>query len=202
MERFEHLSMVAFLILGLAMVRLMTNLTSLIAKNMIHNKNEDGVKFYWVHSVICFITFFTIVIFWWSCYPLNNLDYFPDEGWNLFTFLLFLTVPLLMFMICEVVLPQDHTGQYPDLYDYYYQNHKVIIGLAWTLQVGLISNLFVFYQGELYSLKIIGRFILLFVMLPMVFSNNKRLHEIGMGIFFIGFIYTIVKYHIYTDVLQ
>ena len=30
MERFEHLSMVAFLILGLAMVRLMTNLTYLM----------------------------------------------------------------------------------------------------------------------------------------------------------------------------
>ena len=202
MERFEHLSMVAFLILGLAMVRLMTNLTSLIAKNMIHNKNEDGVKFYWVHSVICFITFFMIVLFWWTCYPLNNLDYFPDEGWNLFTFWLFLTVPLLMFMLCEVVLPQDHTGQYPNLYDYYYQNHKVIVGLAWTLQVGLIANHFVFFQGELYSLKVLGRVIMLFVMLPMVFSNNKRLHEIGMGIFFIGFIYTIVKYHIYTDVLQ
>ena len=36
------------------------------------------------------------------------------------------------------------------------------------------------------------------IKLPMVLSNNKRLHEIGMGIFFIGFIYTIVKYHIYT----
>ena len=202
MERFEHLSMVAFLILGLGMVRLMTNLTSLIAKNMIHNKNENGVKFYWVHSVICFITFFMIVLFWWTCYPLNNLDFFPDEGWNLFTFLLFLTVPLLMFMICEVVLPQDHTGQYPNLYDYYYQNHKVIVGLAWTLQVGLIANHFVFFQGELYSLKVLGRVIMLSVMLPMVFSNNKRLHEIGMGIFFIGFIYTIVKYHIYTAVLQ
>ena len=202
MERFEHLSMVAFLILGLAMVRLMTNLTSLIAKNMIHNKNENGVKFYWVHSVICFITFFMIVLFWWTCYPLNNLDFFPDEGWNLFTFLLFLTVPLLMFMLCEVVLPQDHTGQYPNLYDYYYQNHKVIVGLAWTLQVGLIANHFVFFQGELYSLKVLGRVIMISVMLPMVFSNNKRLHEIGMGIFFIGFIYTIVKYHIYTAVLQ
>ena len=202
MERFEHLSMVAFLILGLAMVRLMTNLTSLIAKNMIHNKNENGVKFYWVHSVICFITFFMIVLFWWTCYPLNNLDYFPDEGWNLFTFWLFLTVPLLMFMLCEVVLPQDHTGQYPNLYDYYYQNHKVIVGLAWTLQVGLIANHFVFFQGELYSLKVLGRVIMISVMLPMVFSNNKRLHEIGMGIFFIGFIYTIVKYHIYTAVLQ
>ena len=45
MERFEHLAMVAFLILGLALVRLMINLTSLLAKNTIHNKNEDGVKF-------------------------------------------------------------------------------------------------------------------------------------------------------------
>ena len=45
MERFEHLSMVAFLILGLAMVRLMTNLTYLMAKNTLHNK-EEKVKFY------------------------------------------------------------------------------------------------------------------------------------------------------------
>jgi len=72
------------------------------------------------------------------------------------------------------------------------------IGLAWTLQVCLIGNLFVFFHGELYSLKVLGRVIMLSVMLPMVLSNNKRLHEIGMGIFFIGFIYTIVKYHIYT----
>ena len=60
-----------------------------------------------------------------------------------------------MFMICEVVAPQDHTGQAPNLYDYYYQYHKVILGLAWTLQVCLIANLFVFFQGELYSLKVL-----------------------------------------------
>ena len=197
MERFEHLAMVAFLILGLAMVRLMTNLTSLMAKNTIHNKKEE-VKFYWPHSVFCFITFFTSILFWWTCYPLNNLDYFPDEGWNLFTYLLFLSVPFLFFMICEVVAPQElAVGQSLDLREYYYRYHRVILGLAWTLQVCLIGNLFVFFHGELYSLKVLGRLIMLTVMAPMVLSNNKRLHEIGMGIFFIGFIYTIVKYHIY-----
>ena len=197
MERFEHLAMVAFLILGLAMVRLMVNVTSLMAKNTIHNKKEE-VRFYWPHSVFCFITFFTIILFWWTSYPLNNLTYFPDEGWNLFTYLLFLSVPFLFFMICEIVAPQEQTGQLLDLREYYYKYHRVILGLAWTLQVCLIGNLFVFFQGELYSLKVLGRVIMLSVMLPMVLSNNKRLHEIGMGIFFIGFIYTIVKYHIYT----
>ena len=199
MERFEHLAMVAFLILGLAMVRLMVNVTSLMAKNTIHNKKEE-VRFYWPHSVFCFITFFTIILFWWTSYPLNNLTYFPDEGWNLFTYLLFLSVPFLFFMICEIVAPQEHAGQLLDLREYYYKYHRVILGLAWVLQVCLIGNLFVFFQGELFSLKVLGRLIMLSVMAPMVLSNNKRVHEIGMGIFFVGFIYTIVKYHIFVQI--
>ena len=198
MERFEHLAMVAFLILGLAMVRLMVNVTSLMAKNTIHNKKEE-VRFYWPHSVFCFITFFTIILFWWTSYPLNNLTYFPDEGWNLFTYLLFLSVPFLFFMICEIVAPQEHTGKILDLREYYYKYHRVILGLAWTLQVCLIGNLFVFFHGELLSLKVLGRFIMLAVMAPMVISDNKRVHEIGMGVFFVGFIYTIIKYHIFIQ---
>ena len=199
MERFEHLAMVAFLILGLAMVRLMVNVTSLMAKNTIHNKKEE-VRFYWPHSIFCFITFFTIILFWWTSYPLNNLTYFPDEGWNLFTYLLFLSVPFLFFMICEIVAPQEHSGQLLDLREYYYKYHRVTLGLAWALQVCLIGNLFVFFQGELFSLKVLGRLIMLSVMAPMVISNNKRVHEIGMGVFFVGFIYTIVKYHIFVQI--
>ena len=40
MERFEHLSMVTFLILGLALVRLMTSYGSLFARNVIANEYE------------------------------------------------------------------------------------------------------------------------------------------------------------------
>jgi len=217
MERFEHLAMVAFLILGLAMVRLMTNMTSLIAKDIIAEEIEkdydkeksdelekkydcSNVEFYWPHTAFCFITFFTIILFWWTCYPLNDLSYFPDEGWNLFTYLLFLAVPFLMFMICEVVAPQDHAGKNVNLKLYYFRFHRVILGLAWTLQVFLIGNLFVFFHGELYSLKVLGRLIMLCVMLPMVIWKNQRLHEWGMAIFFVGFIYTIIKYHIFAPV--
>ena len=197
MVAFSHLSMIAFVILGLSMVRLMINFSALLAKNY-NDDGDDDVKFYWPHTAFSFITFFTIILFWWTSYPLRDLTYYPNEGWNLFTFLLYLSVPFLFFMVSEVVAPQDHEGKAYDLQEYYYKNHKVILGLAWTLQVCLIGNLFVFFHGELYSLKVLGRVIMLSVMLPMVLSNNKRLHEIGMGIFFIGFIYTIVKYHIYT----
>ena len=198
MVAFSHLSMIAFVILGLSMVRLMINYSSLLAKNYNDDPNDD-VFFYWPHTAFSFITFFTIILFWWTSYPLRDLTYYPNEGWNLFTFLLYLSVPFLFFMVSEVVAPQDHEGKAYDLQEYYYKNHKVILGLAWTLQVCLIGNLFVFFHGELYSLKVLGRFIMLAVMAPMVISDNKRVHEIGMGVFFVGFIYTIIKYHIFIE---
>ena len=194
---FSHLSMIAFVILGLSMVRLMINFSALLGKNYNEDPGDD-VIFFWPHTAICFITFFTIILFWWTSYPLRDLTYYPNESWNLFTFLLYLSVPFLFFMVSEVVAPQDHEGKAYNLREYYYDNHKVILGLAWVLQVCLLANLFVFFKGELNSLKVLGRIVLLFVMAPMVFSMNKRLHEIGMGIFFVGFIYTIVKYHIYA----
>ena len=197
MVAYSHLSMIAFVILGLSMVRLMINYSSLLAKNYNDNPDDD-VIFYWPHTAISFITFFTLILFWWTSYPLRDLTYYPNESWNLFTFLLYLSVPFLFFMVSEVVAPQDHEGKAYNLRENYYDNHKVILGLAGVLQDCLLANLFVFFKGELNSLKVLGRIVLLFVMAPMVFSMNKRLHEIGMGIFFIGFIYTIIKYHIYT----
>ncbi len=199
MVAYSHLSMIAFVILGLSMVRLMINYSALLAKN--HNDDpSDDVIFYWPHTAICFITFFTIILFWWTSYPLRDLEYYPNESWNLFTFLLYLSVPFLFFMVSEIVAPtlEQHKEKEVNLREYYYHNHRVILGLAWILQVCLLANLFVFFQGELVSLKVIGRVLMLVIMLPMVISSNKIIHEIGMGIFFVGFIYTILKYHIYA----
>ena len=198
MVAYSHLSMIAFVILGLSMVRLMINYSSLLAKNY-NDSPDDDVYFYWPHTAISFITFFTIILFWWTSYPLRDLAYYPNEGWNLFTFLLYLTVPFIFFMVSEVVAPQpeSYKDKSVNLREYYYDNHKVILGLAWILQVMLLANLFVFFQGEVASLKVVGRVIMLCVMTPMVFSSNKRVHEVGMGIFLAGFIYTILKYHIY-----
>ena len=198
MIAYTHLSMIAFVILGLSMVRLMIAFSTLLSKN--HNDDpDDDVFFYWPHTAISIITFFTIILFWWTAYPLRDLNYFPNSGWNLFTFLLYLSAPFLFFMVSEVVVPNPESYENKELKlkDYYYKHHKVILGLALALQCCLLANLFVFFKGELVSLKVAGRVLMLVLMTPMIFSSNKRLHEIGMTVFFLGFIYTIIKYHIY-----
>ena len=198
MIAYTHLSMIAFVILGLSMVRLMIAFSTLLSKN--HNDDpDDDVFFYWPHTAISIIPFFTIILFWWTSYPLRDLNYFPNSGWNLFTFLLYLSAPFLFFMVSEVVVPNPESYENKELKlkDYYYKHHKVILGLALALQCCLLANLFVFFKGELVSLKVAGRVLMLVLMTPMIFSSNKRLHEIGMTVFFLGFIYTIIKYHIY-----
>ena len=199
MPAFTHLSMVGFLILGLSMVRLLITLAALLHQNTNDTKDDD-VIFYWPHTLFCFITFFTIILFWWTSYPLRDITYFPNESWNLFTFLLYLSVPFLFFLVTEVIAPQNNDGKALDLKEYYYKYHRVILGLAWVLQACLIGNLFVFFGGELMSLKVFGRVLMLCIMTPMVISSNQKVHEIGMSIFFIGFIYTIIKYHIFMAV--
>ena len=198
MIAYTHLSMIAFVILGLSMVRLMIAFSTLLSKN--HNDDpDDDVFFYWPHTAISIITFFTIILFWLTSYPLIELNYFPNSGWNLFTFLLYLSAPFLFFMVSEVVVPNPESYENKELKlkDYYYKHHKVILGLALALQCCLLANLFVFFKGELVSLKVAGRVLMLVLMTPMIFSSNRRLHEIGMTVFFLGFIYTIIKYHIY-----
>lgn len=194
---FGHISTVAFLILGFAFVRIMTSMTSLIAINK--SDSKEHVKFYWPHTIFTFITVFTMILFWWTATPLQDVNYYPDSDWNLFTYILFLAVPMLMFLIAEVVIPYNHDNKSVDLETYYYKYHKVILGLAWVLQLFLIANFFAFYnEGDILSAKVIGRVAMLCIMLPMVLYPNKRIHEIGMSIFFLGFIYTILKYHVFV----
>ena len=59
---------------------------------LVENKDNTlkKVNFYWLHNILVLITFLTIIIFWWNVYPLNNLDFMPDNKWNLFSYFLFL----------------------------------------------------------------------------------------------------------------
>ena len=212
MERFEHLSMVTFLILGLALVRLMTSYGSLFARNVIANEHKGDsnnsdyirentltkVNFYWLHNILVLITFLTIIIFWWNVYPLNNLDFMPDNKWNLFSYLLFLLGPFIFFMLCDIIVPSNRDNIEINLKIYYYKHTKLIIGLCILLQISFLINLLFFFQEDISSTKCIGRIALIIMMTPLFFSKNEKIHQSVISIFFIGFVYTVLKYHIYS----
>ena len=156
------------------------------------------MNFYWLHNILVLITFLTIIIFWWNVYPLNNLDFMPDNKWNLFSYFLFLLGPFIFFMLCDIIVPSNRDNIEIDLKIYYYKHNKLIIGLCILLKISFLINLLFFFQEDISSTKCIGRIVLIIMMTPLFFSKNEKIHQSVISIFFIGFIYTVLKYHIYS----
>jgi len=195
-ERFEHLSMVVFLVLGLGLVKLMTAFGSVMSGNI--SAREEGrqpVPFYWVHSLLLTMVFIGMVVFWWNAYPLNNVDFMPDEKWNLFLYLLFLCSPITYFLMSDVLMPKSSEAAKFGLKKHYYDNCRLLMGLSMLLQLFSLLNLLVFFNDDISSPRCIGRLVLLGLLTPLLFSKNERLHQSIMTIFFLGFLYSMFKYH-------
>ena len=191
--------MVVFLILGLGLVRLMTSFGSVMSNNITARASgRTKVQFYWVHSLLMIMVFIGMVVFWWNAYPLNDTAFMPDRRWNLFLYLLFLCSPVTYFLMSDVLMPRSTDDQSTNLKVHYYDNFQVLIGLAMLLQVFSLLNLLVFFDDTISSARCIGRLALLAVLTPLLVSKNERLHQAVMSLFFAGFLYTLLKYHLHA----
>ena len=122
----------------------------------------------------------------------------PDNKWNLFSYFLFLLGPFIFFMLCDIIVPSNRDSLEINLRIYYYKHTKLIIGLCILLQISFLINLLFFFQEDIYSTKCIGRIALIMMLIPLFFSKNEKIHQPVISIFFIGFVYTVLKYHIYS----
>ena len=198
MDRFEHLSMVVFLILGLGLVKLMTSFGAVMSSNITGRETgRQPIKFYWVHSLLLIMVFTGMVVFWWNAYPLNDVSLMPDAKWNLFLYLLFLCSPVTYFLISDVLMPKasELTEAGGDLKGHYYNNCKVLMGLSILLQLFSLLNLLVFFKEDPASPQCVGRVVLLGLLTPLLFTKSERWHKSVMSLFFVGFLYSMFKYH-------
>ena len=199
MARFEHLSMVIFVILGLGMVMLLTSAGGALGRNVTRKAGEPApVRFYWPHNLMMGMIFTGMMVFWWNAYPLNDLELWPDERWNLGLYLLFLFSPVLYYLIGDVLMPRHVKGNRIDLKQHYYANHRLLFSLTELLQIFSVINLLVFFDESITSTKVIGRIALILLLAPLLFTKNERVHYTVTIIFFFGFVYSLMKYHFYV----
>jgi hypothetical protein len=196
MDRFEHLSMVVFLILGIGLVKLMTSFGAVMSRNLTARaEGREPARFYWVHSLFMGMVFTGMIVFWWNAYPLNDTAFMPDDEWNLFIYLLFLCSPMAYFLVSDVLMPKDAGAGGLSLRDYYYKNSTLLIGLCLLLQVLSLVNLLVFFNDVITSSRCLGRVALIVMLTPLMFSKKEALHKTVMCVFFLGFLYSLFKYH-------
>lgn len=111
MSRFEHLSVLISIILGLGIAQLLTNVHGIV-------QARPRVRSYWLAWVWAGLIFVAQVEWWWSSFGFQDL---PLEHWTFFYFLFILLSPVTLYLAAASALPDAVPGASVDLRAFYYR---------------------------------------------------------------------------------
>ncbi|MGB8520196.1 MAG: hypothetical protein WCD38_08545 [Candidatus Tumulicola sp.] len=110
MTPFDYLTVLVSIVIGLAIANVLTRLSVVITA-------RERVDFYWPPVAWAIWLFFVAVQHWWAQWSVRH-----TREWNFGTFCLELAVPVLLFFISALVLPEREENGRLDLGEWYFHN--------------------------------------------------------------------------------
>ena len=123
MDEFNYLSVLVSIILGLGITQLLTGIGRLL-------QNRDRVKLYWPTIASVLILLVVHVLVWWTLFELR-----AESEWTFPGFLAVLLLPILLYLLSALALPDFGDAVADDLRQHYYANSRWFFSL-WFLLVG------------------------------------------------------------------
>jgi hypothetical protein len=121
MNAFEYLNVLISIILGLAIAKILTGLATVITA-------RERVDFYWPPVVWAIWIFFVSAQHWWAAWGLQ----FTKE-WTFLDFSLLLLVPVDLFLLSALVLPEREEDGKLDLGEWFARNRVWFFGIMFFL---------------------------------------------------------------------
>ncbi len=113
MSAFDYLTILTSIVLGLAIASVLTRLATVITA-------RERVDFYWPPVAWGIWLFFLCVQHWWAQWSVRH-----SHAWSFGTFWLQLLLPVDLFMLSALVLPErESAGGKIDLGQWYFHNRK------------------------------------------------------------------------------
>jgi hypothetical protein len=152
------------IIIGLSVAEILSGLTDSLTR-------KKGRKFSWIYTTISVGIFLILIQVWWESWELKL-----ENQWAFPHLLLFLSIPVLLFIISRILNPgRDYSGS---LDDYYFDNASKI----WILLgIGLIiGNTFrtILYGSKLFIIDNLNADPMLIICIVLGISTKKVLHKI------------------------
>jgi hypothetical protein len=122
LDQFNYLTVLVSIILGLGMTQLLTGIGRML-------QNRDRVVLYWpaIGSVLNLLIAHVLV--WWTLFELR-----AHAEWTFPGFLSVLLLPILLYLLSALALPDFGDTVADDLRQHYYANSRWFFGL-WVLVV-------------------------------------------------------------------
>ncbi len=171
MSAFEYTSVLASIIIGLALVDILVSLNRLI-------RSGGAVKWHWAAPLAAVFVVLTLIQIWWSLYRPQ------DTGITIGQFLPLFVELVILFLLAAAALPDDVPADGVDLKAYYHRNGPYFWGLftaalGWLLLVEVIENamngVLLAFMGQ----RVID-FVVLGVFISLVFVRRLWWHAIAI----------------------
>jgi hypothetical protein len=132
---------------------------------------RDRVRLYWVHSCWIALTFIAYVVTWFSLWR-----YEQHAPWTVLQALLLLCLPILLYLISHLAVPELEDERTHDLREYYFRHARWIQGLLLAaLVVGVLAQFVIEGRPDFSGARGV-RAAMALVLLPGIVSLNPRLH--------------------------
>jgi hypothetical protein len=161
---FEFLLALYAIVAGLGVSLLVTSVGQMI-------EARDRIRLYWVHGCWIALTFVGHVVSWFTIWRFH--DHAP---WTVLQALLLLSVPILLYLISHLAVPDLEDDRIHDMRVYYFRHARWTQGLLLGVVVaGTLSHFVIEDSFDLSGARGIRASIAL-ILLPGIVSLNPRLH--------------------------
>jgi hypothetical protein len=125
---FDYLTVLVSIVLGLAITNVLTRLATLIT-------TRHRVDFYWPPVAWAIWIFFISVQHWWAQWSVRH-----SQQWNFGSFWLEILVPVVLFLMSALVLPEREEDGRLDLGRWYFHNRAWFFALLCALPLLSIAE--------------------------------------------------------------
>jgi hypothetical protein len=130
------------------------------------------LRLYWVHCVLILVAFVGQVIAWFSLWQ------FADHApWTVADTLILLSIPLLLYLVSHLIVPELDDGLVHDMRESYYRHARWIHGLLFAVAlISLCGEAYILGHLELTPPRLL-RIGFAAVLLPGVLTANPVVHS-------------------------
>jgi hypothetical protein len=166
MSAFEFLLVLYAIVAGLGVSLLVRSIGQLI-------EARDRVRRYWVHTCWVALVFVSHVVSWFALWR-----YAQHQTWTMLEALLLLCVPILLYLISHLAVPELEDGRVHDMREYYFRHARWTQGLLLgVLVAGALAHYVI--EGSLDLTGARGvRAAMAAILVPGIISLHPRVHAV------------------------
>jgi len=134
---------------------------------------RERVRLYWVHTCWIALVFVGHVVSWFALW--RYADHAP---WTVLQALLLLCVPILLYLISHLAVPELEDDRLHDMREYYYRHARWTQGLLLAVLVtGAVAHLVIEGRFDLSGARGV-RAAMTLIVVPGIVSLNPRVHAV------------------------